>query len=314
MRKDVLIVGSGPMSEAYLAVLKDFDVNIIVVGRGEKSADFFYEKTGVRPITGGLEDYLQNNLIKEGAYTIIATGTEGLMPSLKMLIGAGAKNILIEKPAAISIQELTENEPFLINSNANIFVAYNRRFYASVLETKNLIREDGGLRSMHFEFTEWAHTIQDIQKAEGVKENLFFANSTHVVDLAFFIAGSPIELSCYSIGGNIKWHKKTNYTGAGITSQGVLFSYISNWESAGRWALELLTEKRRIYLKPLEDIQIQLKGSVQLNKHEFDNSLDVKYKPGLYLQVKNFLEGGDQLLQIKEHVWNSKNIYAKILL
>lgn len=312
MKRDLLIVGAGPMSEAYLAVLKDFDVDITIVGRGENSADSFYAKTGVLPITGGLDRYLNKNLIKEDTYAIIATGTEELMHSLKKLIGAGVKNILIEKPAAISIQELIENETYIIKSDANIFVAYNRRFYASVLETKNLISEDGGLKSMHFEFTEWAHTIQEIQKAEGVKENWFFANSTHVVDLAFFLAGNPIEWSHYSLEGKIQWHKKTNYTGAGITNQGVLFSYLSNWESAGRWALELLTEKRRIYLKPLEDIQIQLKGSVQLNKHEFDNSLDVKYKPGLYLQVKNFLEGGTLLLTIKNHLLNSKLIYSKI--
>lgn len=314
MKKNVLIIGAGPMSETYVTALKDFNVDIVIVGRGEISANSFYKKTGILPITGGLDKYLQNNSIREDTYAIIATGTEALMHSLKSLIKVGIKNILVEKPAAISIQELVENETALINNNANIFVAYNRRFYASVLETINLIREDGGLKSMHFEFTEWVHTIQNIRKAEGVKENLFFANSTHVVDLAFFLAGNPVEWSCYSLEGKVQWHKKTNYTGAGITSQSVLFSYISNWESAGRWALELLTEKRRIYLKPLEEIQIQLKGSVQLNKHEFDNSLDEKYKPGVYLQVKNFLEGGNQLLQIEEHIWNSKNVYAKILL
>ncbi len=309
----IILVGTGPMAEAYIDVLKAFPVQVEVVGRGELSAKKFFESKRIKPFVGGLEFYLKSTPISINSFAIVATGTENLLSAIKMLVQAGVSRILVEKPAAISIEELLENENFLRNSQSNIFVAYNRRFYSSVLETRRLIQEDGGLKSMHFEFTEWAHVIEDIKKAEGVKENWFFANSTHVIDLAFFLAGNPAQFSSFSSEGKISWHKKTNYVGAGITNKGVLFSYISNWESAGRWAIELFTEKRRIYLKPIEDIQIQLKGSVQLNKHEFDNTLDQEYKPGLYLQIKNFLEQGDQLLKIQEHILNTKNIYYKVI-
>ncbi len=167
---------------------------------------------------------------------------------------------------------------------------------------------------MYFDFTEWAHKIEALLKAPGVKENWFFANSTHVIDLAFFLAGEPFQWQAYSKSGNLNWHAKTNFAGAGVTNKGVLFSYLSNWESAGRWGIELLTEKRRIYLRPLESISIQQKGSLAVLEHSFDNSLDKLYKPGLYLQIDAFLKGNCNHLQnIAEHIKCSKYVYSKML-
>ena len=302
------------MAIDYTKVLQSMNKKIIVVGRGSKSAKIFEEKTGCSAVTGGIDLYLSENEISIGTIAIIATGTENLMACMLKLLNSGIDKILVEKPTALSIEELLEHEKILQPYENSVFVAYNRRFYASVIEAERLIIEDGGLQSMHFEFTEWAHEIEPLKKAKGVKKNWFFANSTHVVDLAFFIAGGPKVLKSFSKSGKLDWHDKTNFVGAGETEKGVLFSYISNWESAGRWGIELLTQNRRIYLKPMEDIHVQQKGSINVIKHDFDLSLDEKYKPGLYLQVEEFISGvNNRLPSIKEHIENAKNIYSIIL-
>jgi predicted dehydrogenase len=310
----ILLIGTGQMAVDYIKVLQAMNKKIIVVGRGSKSAKTFEEKTGYSPITGGIDLYLSNNIIKKETAAIIATGTENLMACILKLLNVGIEKILVEKPAALSIEELLEHEKILKPYENSVFVAYNRRFYASVIEAERLIIEDGGLQSMHFEFTEWAHEIEPLKKAEGVKENWFLANSTHVVDLAFFIAGDPKVLKSFSKSGKLNWHDKTNFSGAGETEKGVLFSYISNWESAGRWGIELLTNNRRLYLKPMEDLHIQDKGSVSIIKHEFDLTLDEKYKPGLYAQVEEFISKKNyRLLSIKQHILNAKKIYSQII-
>lgn len=314
MEKIVFLIGTGQMAIDYFSVLKDQNYNTTIIGRGEESAIKFESKTGVKPIVGGLQKYINNNGLPANAYVIIATGTEALMPSLLLVLQAGAYKVLIEKPAAISIEELIENEEKIKPYSDKVFVAYNRRFYASVIEAQKLIEEDGGLQTIHFEFTEWAHTIEPLTKALGVKENWFFANSTHVVDLAFYLAGKPTQWQGYSKAGKLKWHSKTNFTGAGITDKGVLFSYLSNWESAGRWAIELLTEKRRIYLKPMERISVQEKGSVAVVEHKFDDSLDLQFKPGLMKQVEAYLYDDEiNLLNIKNHLVAAKKVYSKII-
>lgn len=314
MNKKVYLIGAGLMANEYVRVLQAQKIDFTVIGRGNKSAAKLEAATGVKPVIGGIENFLKKNKLSENAYIIIATGTEGLMPTLLTVIKSGAEKILIEKPAAISIEELLANENNLKPFADKIYVAYNRRFYASVIEAQQLIEEDGGLKSMHFEFTEWLHKIEPLQKAPGVKENWFFANSTHVVDLAFYLAGTPLEWKAFSKTGKYSLYKKTNYAGAGITENGTLFSYISNWESAGRWAIELLTEKRRIYLKPLESIGIQLKGTIPIVEHSFDDEIDKQFKPGLYKQMEAFIAGEtDTLPCISEHLKNTREIFAKII-
>lgn len=312
---NILLIGTGPMAVEYAKVLTAQGHIFTAVGRGETSAHNFLNTTGVKPVTGGLETFLKENDLQPGTIAIVTIGTEGLMDSLLQLTKGGAAKILIEKPAAISIEELLENKGNLEAYMDKIFVAYNRRFYSSVIEAQRLIEEDKGLLSMHFEFTEWAHRIEPLTKAPGVKENWFFANSSHVVDLAFFLAGSPADWNAYSKTGKIKWHAKTNFAGAGVTDKMVLFSYLSNWESAGRWAIELLTDCRRIYLKPLEEVWVQNKGSLEIKNHVFENSLDKEYKPGLFAQVKAFLgaDNDDRLISLREHFFNAENIYQKIL-
>ena len=315
MQKNILLIGTGNMALEYAKVLKDMRLKFIVVGRGEKSAQNFEEISGIKPISGGFEKYITNNILPPNTYTIITTGTEVLLPTLLLALRNGAGKVLIEKPAALSIRELLDNEERLLSYAENVYIAYNRRFYTSVIEAKRLIEEDGGLLSMYFEFTEWAHKIEPLHKAPGVKENWFFANSSHVIDLAFFIAGIPFLWQAYSKSGKLSWHSKTNFAGAGVTDKGVLFSYLSNWESAGRWGIELLTEKRRIYLRPLESLSIQQKGSLAILEHIFDDSIDKRFKPGLKKQVEAFLnDKNSELLGIKDHLSASKNILSKMIM
>ena len=314
MEKEIIIVGSGPMAIDYAKILLDQNIEFSVVGRGKESALKFENETGKKPYLGGMHEYLKGKSFSLNTYVIIATGTEVLMSTLLLVLGAGAFKVLIEKPAAISIDELIDNEEKLAPYFDKVFIAYNRRFYSSVIEAKRMIEEDGGLQTMHFEFTEWAHKIEPLTKAAGVKENWFFANSTHVVDLAFYLAGKPLQWQGYSKAGKIKWHSKTNFTGAGITENGVLFSYMSNWESAGRWAIELLTDKRRIYLKPIEGISVQEKGIIAIVENQFDNSLDLQFKPGLKRQLDAYLNDYDpNLLNLKEHLDLAKEVYFKII-
>jgi predicted dehydrogenase len=303
------------MAQAHAKVLMHLEMEFNVIGRGIASAASFSSVIGVKPITGGIEAFLKIHKFTGPDIVIIATGTESLMPILKKVLLEGAGKVLVEKPAAISIEELLKNKEFFIPFSEKVFVAYNRRFYASVIETMKLIEEDGGLDSIHFEFTEWAHKIEPLVKVPGVKENWFFANSTHVVDLAFFIAGKPKEWNAYAQVGKLEWHPKTKFAGAGITEKNVLFSYHSNWESAGRWGLELNTFKRKIILRPIEEVQIQWKGSIYVEKHEFDLSVDHEFKPGLYYQLISFLGNKtDHLISVKEHMENSDEIYKKIIM
>lgn len=279
------------MAEEYAKVLNDLDIPFIVIGRGEDSANNFRKKTGIDVFVGGLEKFLLRNPMP-ASHAIVASGIEQLSAITIFLLNYGVKNILVEKPGGLTFQEIIASEDLARKKNAKVYIAYNRRFYSSVDKVKKIADEDGGITSFHFEFTEWSHIIENISKLPEIKSEWFIANSTHVIDTAFYLGGMPLKWSAYS-GGELAWHKPSIFTGAGITKRHALFSYCANWESPGRWGIEIMTHRHRLYLKPMETVQIQNIGSIAIESVELDDLLDKNYKPGLYLQTKCFIEGSD---------------------
>jgi predicted dehydrogenase len=308
----VLIVGAGNMAMEYDKVLKAKDINPIVIGRGEESAKRFEELTGTRVLFGGVDKAL-DNLDQIPTHAIVAVGIEQLKAVALALLNKGIKNILLEKPAGMNKEEIEIIAKEAIEKNANVSVAYNRRYYASVLKALEIIQEDRGVTSFNFEFTEWSHTIRPLVKAPGVKEAWFLANSTHVVDLAFFLGGQPQEI-CSFVQGGIDWHPNGSvYAGAGRTDQNALFSYQANWEAPGRWSIEILTNLHRLYLKPIEQLQIQQIGSVKVEPVEIDDTLDKEFKPGLFRMVEAFLNNvkDDKTITIQDQLKHME-IYNKM--
>lgn len=298
----VWLIGAGIMAQDYAKVLGALETDVTVIGRGEESARHFRDACGLPVVAGGLEKFLsQAPALPEAA--IVCVGVEALSSTSIRLIQAGVKKILVEKPAALDTNEIQELFRIAVELGANVYVAYNRRFYAATLHAKRLIEEDGGLQSCNFEFTEWGHEIEGLTKAPGVKEKWFIGNSTHVVDLAFYLAGVPKQISCYT-AGSLPWHTLSAiFAGAGITDRGVLFSYQANWGAPGRWAVEALTANYRLIFRPMESLQIMHKGSVRIEPVAIDDALDKSYKPGLYQQVHSLLyDSGKEICTLAEQV------------
>lgn len=306
----VYLIGAGPMAEAYSKVLLALGVNFSVLGRGVESAKRFTQNTGIAvsldmPTSINSEDEC-----------IVAVGVESLAAVCLALLTRGAKKILVEKPGALNLDEMMLIEAARNAANASIKIAYNRRFYSSVQKARSIIEEDGGVRSFQFEFTEWSHVIKPLEKAPGVKDAWLLANSSHVIDLAFYLANSmPESLSCF-VSGYLDWHNgPSKYSGAGITVSGASFSYNADWEAPGRWGVEILTSKHRLIFRPLEQLQIQKLGSVQIESVELQNELDLNFKPGLYQQTKAFLNDSNSkdFLTMKEQIDKTQKLYNLIL-
>lgn len=298
---DVLLIGAGPMAISHAQVLQGMNLKFIVVGRGKQSAEIFQEETNINVITGGIDKWLSEN-IEYPKYAIVAvTGTQ-LGNVTRTLIKNGIRNILLEKPGGLNNKDIKAVAESANEFNANILLGYNRRFYASVLKAKEIINKDGGVTSYYFEFTEWPHTIVPLKKSPEEKKRWILHNSSHVIDLAFYLGGEPKEIHSYAKGG-FDWHPDgTIFTGAGVSKSGALFSYHSNWDAPGRWGVEILTQKHRLIFRPLEKLHLQKLKSIAIEEVKIDDKFDIKFKPGLYLQFKAFLEGDtSNFITIQEH-------------
>ena len=309
---NIWLIGAGGIAIEYTKVLKALNKDFITIGRGHEKAQAYYEATGIKAIEGGLDAYLQTKP-EVAEYAIVAVNVNCLASTTISLMKGGVKNIFCEKPGFNEPSELDEVLSVAKETGAKVYYAYNRRFFTSVLEAEKIIKEDGGMTSMNFEFTEWGHVIENTNHPAEVKRNWLTGNSSHVIDLAFFLGGEPTQMSSY-VTGELSWHKPSCFVGAGVTNKGILFNYQANWNAPGRWAVEFQTPQHRIYLKPMEQLQLQDKGSVKVYPVEIDDRLDKEFKPGFYLETKAFLEGDmERLCTLQQQMNHVKKIYNKIL-
>jgi len=304
------LVGASNIAQEYASVLKALKKPFVVIGRGKSSAFLFKKATGHAVKIGGLKKNLKINTAPKIA--IVAVGVDQLANVTVDLIRSGTKYILLEKPGAINLKEINLINRLAKEKKTEIFIAYNRRFYNSVQQMKKFIDDDGGALSINFEFTEWAHKIKPLQKSISTKKHWLIGNSSHVIDLAFHLCGKPKDWKCWNLG-SLDWHPTSaRFCGSGITDKGVMFSYLSDWQAPGRWGLELMTAKRRFILRPMEQLQIVKLGSTLVDSINLKNKIDKKFKPGLFNQTKNFLEGKVSLFcSLSEQVKNIK-IYYKM--
>lgn len=289
---DVAIIGAGAMAKAYVQVLRHLGIEPRVLGRGAESAARFAAETGITPSTGPLEAQLAGQGLR-GAHVIVAVDVPELEPVCHALLGQGAARILVEKPGAIDpvrMRALAARDEGRI-----IRVAYNRRFLPSTQAALRCIAEDGGAQTMHFEFTE----LPDRLLALGVHSpevlaNWIYANSSHVFDMAFLLAGGARDLSDCEVSGaardgRLDWFAPgARFVGCGRVTGRCLFTYSADWQSGGGWAVEVTTAKRRLRLRPLESLTQQLRETFAVDPVPFAPD-PAGLKPGLPGMVADFL-------------------------
>lgn len=308
------IIGLGSMGTAYAKALQVLKHEAIGIGRSPQGAEAFRTATGFDAIDGGLEAALKTR--KAPAKAIVATPVSVLAPNALALIAAGTRELLVEKPAGVDLEDFRRLAEAADRAGAKVWLAYNRRFLPSVAAARRMIAEDGGAVAFSFEFSDPGDRIAASTHPPEVKRNWLYANGTHVIDLALYLGGEPESFAAY-VAGSLDWHPAAAaFSGAGRTTGGALFSYQANYEAPGRWGVVVDTRLRRLSLRPLEELHVQKRGSFALEKFEIAAPEDEKdLKPGLLGQTRAFVEGEgrDQLLDAASHLARAENVYARML-
>ena len=205
MASSLWLIGAGEMAKAYVAVLQDQNISFEVICRSQARSEAFAKATGITPLVGGIEKVIKEQPLPQEA--IVAVGIEQILPVTQLLLHYGFTRILIEKPGALLLDQLSSLYSLSRLKCAEIWIAYNRRFYSSVVMLKELIIRDGGIQSAYFEFTERSDEIEELETSSSIKKRWLLANSTHVIDLAFYLIGLPQDgqWSAWS-NGKLDWH------------------------------------------------------------------------------------------------------------
>jgi len=147
-------------------------------------------------------------------------------------------------------------------TDQTVRIGYNRLLYPSFHKLKFLAEQEGGITSCTFTFTEWIHTINFEFYPSEVYSRWGISNSLHVISMAMELIGMPKSLSSFQ-QGSLEWHPSgSSFVGSGISENNIPFSYHANWDSAGRWGVEVMTKNNIYRLIPLEGLFVCHKGSV----------------------------------------------------
>ncbi|WP_411334746.1 Gfo/Idh/MocA family protein [Metabacillus indicus] len=306
----ILLIGCGTMGMEYAKVLKKRKQPFYSYTRSEKTAARFKEQTGYEAYTGDFESFLANHSQQKA---IVAVPVHQLKDTAMLLLKSGVKELLLEKPGASSLKELNEISSAAAHFHARVYIGYNRRFYESVQRLQSMVTEENPIRSIHFDFTELSKKIEGSDISEELKAIWLLANSSHVIDLAFFLAGRPKLIKGF-VSGHIDWHPDgAIYTGAGETDQNILFSYHANWMAPGRWGIEVRTDESTYILQPLEKLYRMKHGTFLKEEVPIAHQYDETFKPGLYKQVESFLTDKSNLVSLEEQCRNVKEIYLYLM-
>lgn len=283
--KSIMIIGSGWMAKQYAIALNEMKIkDVVILSRNKDKVIQLCNEFGYMPIYGELNEELSK--IPEKDLVIISTSVDSLYTVTKYAIQNGQKNILVEKPGSLYSKELLDLNQNLKNSRVRI--AYNRLTYPNFHKLKSIISKEG-ISSCNFNFTEMLHFIDFEKNIQSVYSRWGISNSLHVISMVFELIGFPKEYKFYN-SGSLDWHPTSSvFVGSGISENEILFSYHADWNSAGRWGIEVMTKKNAYRLIPLEELFVRYKNTFEWNKVQFD----VAYpgiKQGIIEQISVMLE------------------------
>lgn len=287
-----LLIGAGKIAREYVKALVHLGyTSIDVLSRREGPARDLADSVGGRGMGGGV-DTLKSVAADYDAF-IIAVPPELLMDYLVLLSKEEAPRILVEKPVALSGDELAAFLERFPESPAR--AALNRLYYPSVTSVRRHLAEDGGATSCQFSFCEWVHRIPPDLFGARTMARLGVANSIHVIATAFDVIGQPRDLSAQVAGaGAIDWHPDgAIYTGSGVSRAGVPFAYHADWLSAGRWSMAFRSRRGAYILEPIEGLSFCPRGSVRVE--ELMPPHDQPVKCGFVPMLNAWLNGEDDL-------------------
>lgn len=233
--------------------------------------------------------------------------------------------VLIEKPVAGRSLDFKYD---LDLDRVNTLVGYNRRFYSSVLDVKEILNESSFVQS------KW--TIPEISWEKSPGSNLrkffLFENSVHILDLFLYLHGAPSQSTFYNydngdfLQGSTSIHK---FEKKAIASLTISFGVPDNtsasfYASSNHYLLkpfEILKKFTDITTEPANDLTPFKKYLPTESINWQISKDDLNFKPGFlkqYCELMDICSGKPRrasaslrdafnVLEFAENIINSKN-------
>lgn len=246
------VIGCGLTGREHVRALKALGLNRIIVyspSAGPLEA-LPREVPGVRTVAGDLDQL--GGAAERDELAIVVTPILQLAPVADSLAQLGYRRLLIEKPVALDAVEIQRLAGRLAACGVEAVCGYNRVAYPSFAEVRSRTASEGGIRSCSYTLTEFTTRILAGKFSTDELARWGIANTLHVIGMAHGLIGLPDRWSGIRMGSPA-WHPTGDrFVGAGLSDRQIPFSYHADWQSTGRWSIEVHTAQSSYRLCPLE--------------------------------------------------------------
>lgn len=200
--------------------------------------------------------------------------------------------ILVEKPYSVNIEDFKIE----MLSNKNLLIGYNRRYYSSIQALKDKLNSE----SFYYAIVEISEISWNSDSNKTERENAVLENSVHMLDLILYLFGNfeSIAINRSVIEGNlVSICARMTYMNESVVELKIFFGIPLNNSISVRFKDSVVECKPiEIYASYTEMKMIPANSQVKFKRYQPTSyeawtlsDHDSNYKPGFYLQYREFL-------------------------
>lgn len=303
------IIGAGNFTKMTLMpALKDCGAALkIIASAGGLTAKTLANKYGFALSTTDYKEILQDNDVD---LVMITTRHNQHAIQVVEALNAG-KHVFVEKPLALTINELNEIESAYSLSKQTLSVGYNRRFSPFIQKAKELLDRSNTpinmIATVNAGFIPADVWVHDLKTGGG----RIIGEACHFIDLMIFLSGSKVkEVLMNALGNN----PSENTDNAIITlsfengSQGVIHYFANGNKSYSKERIEVYSQGRILVLDNFRKLEgFGFSGFSSMKKR-----LDKGHKTQFQSLLNSIKKGTKPLIPFDEIVNGTKASFAAI--
>ena len=308
-KSDVIaIIGAGNYTKSMiLPKLKNLNANIkYIVSASGLSGTLAAKKYNIPNTSTNPQDVFDD---KDVSLALITTRHN--LHASQAIAGLNAgKHVFVEKPLALTYEELSQIDAAYQKSGKTLTVGFNRRFSPFAMDLKNKLGDEPGLvnvvATMNAGFIPPEMWVHDIKTGGG----RIIGEACHLIDLITYFTGSLVESVVMNALGT---NPKENTDNAIIVlryqngSQGVINYFSNGSKRYSKERVELYSQNRTAVIDNFRQIKyFGFKGK------GFKKSQDKGQAKMFELLLKSLREGGDAIIPYGQIYNTSKAAIAAI--
>ncbi len=303
------IVGAGNFTKmTMLPALKGTNANLShIISSGGVSGTALAKKFG---ISNSATDY-EAVLKEESVNTIAITTRHNLHAPMVIKSLQANKNVFVEKPLALNIDELNEIVDAYKNANSTLTVGFNRRFSPYAIKMKSLLGNSNTpihviatMNAGMIPANVWVHDLK-------VGGGRIIGEACHFIDLISYFTGSKVISVCMNAMGKNPEENTDNATlllKYANGSNGVINYFANGSKTYSKERVEVYSQERTLTL----DNWRNLKGYGFKGFSKMKSKMDKGHKNQFGLLVDQINNGGEALIPFDELINTTKASFAAI--